>query len=70
MILLQSKNGSVWKVDVYADEKFEKVCRKATVSEIKTIFPCVSKFGPVAVLAVYSCTVSVTVKSQPLGEDS
>lgn len=35
MILVKSKNGSVWKVDGYANEKFEKPCRKVTVSEIK-----------------------------------
>lgn len=35
MILLKSKNGSVWKVDCYTNEKFEKACRKVAVSEIK-----------------------------------
>lgn len=35
MILVKSKNGSVWEVDGYANEKFEKASRKVAVSEMK-----------------------------------
>lgn len=35
VILVKSKNGNVWKVDGYANEEFEKACRKVAISEIK-----------------------------------
>lgn len=52
VLLLKSKNGSVWKVDGYADEKFEDASRKVALSEIKEDKFSSYKFEPAAVLAM------------------